>query len=329
MSWLPDSLICLFGLVVFLVCLLAVFSPFEALSWWAGWSSGELKLRLPPPDDLPSVVDTRLDENRPAHSYVVYLTGILSFTGEQIGGREVELMENIAARLPGDEVMIGDVFPYSVTNNPLNGERLLRGLWQWLTDHQKNIKNPVNPYNVLILLRNLFQVAVSADSRYGPINNVGVACEIARSLFRQEYPQGSGKPVYLVGYSGGGQIAVGAARYLREALQAPIYIIGLGGFFTDDRGIASVAHLYQIKGSRDFFPYIGDLLYPGRWPLLPYSAWNQARRQGKISVIDAGPMFHFGRSDYFSHSAKFSEDCSYADRTAKLVVSAIRGELDG
>jgi hypothetical protein len=329
MSWLPDSLVCLFGLVAFLVLLLALFSPIEALSWWAGWSSREVKLRLPPPDDSPGIVDTRADESRPARSYVVYLTGILSMSGELLGGREIALMDHIADRLPGDEVMIGNVFPYSVTNNPLNGERLLRGLWQWLNERQKNIKNPANPYNWLILLRNLFQVAVSADPRYGPLNNVGVAGEIVRSLFRQEYPRGSGKPVYLVGYSGGGQIAVGAARYLREALQAPIYVIGLGGFFTDDRGIASVTHLYQIKGSRDFFPYIGDVLFPGRWPLLLYSAWNQAKRRGKISVIDAGPMDHFGCSDYFSRSAKFPDDSCYADRTVDLIVKAISGELDG
>lgn len=320
-----NSLTCLLGLLLFFVFLLALLSPLEALSWWAGWSKQELRLRMPEPAE-DSSVDTRPDETRPASSYIVYLSGILAFSNEP-GHRELALMEGIAARLPGDEVVIGDVFPYSVMNNPLNGERTLKWLWNWLKDHQAGINNPFNVYNLLILARNLFQVAVSADPRYGPINNVGVAAEIARSLFRHGYPPGSGKPVYLIGYSGGGQISVGAARYLHAALHAPIYVIGLGGVFTGDPGIASVAHLYQLKGRRDFILYLGNLLFPGRWPILPHSPWNRARREGRITEIDPGPVWHFGPRDYFGRSAKLPDGTSYSDRTADLVVQAILGQL--
>ena len=62
---------------------------------------------------------------------------------------------------------------------------------------------------ILINVRNIMQVAVSADPRYGPIYSLGVAKEIARSLARHGYQLGSQKPIFLIGFSGGGQVSVG------------------------------------------------------------------------------------------------------------------------
>lgn len=322
MSWLLDFLGNLIVLILFLLLVMALLSPFEALGWWAGWS----KQHAPRAAGAGGAAapGTKAPARRDATLFLVYLTGILGFEGGTGGRREADLVGRIAARLPAGAVVIDDVFPYSVTNNPLNGERLFARSWEWINRRRLKKRNLVNVYSALIVARNLFQVAVSADPRYGPISNSGVAREIARSLIRHGYPPGSGKPIYLVGYSGGGQIAVGAARYLREAFDAPIHVIGLGGVYTDDPGVAALHRLTDVRGSKDFMPTVGKVLYPGRWPLLRYSPWNRALRAGRIVRVDSGPMTHFGKYDYFGRSATFPDGVSYADRTADLAAQVIR-----
>jgi hypothetical protein len=322
MSWLLNFIGNLIVLIVFLLVVMALLSPFEALGWWAGWS----KQHAPRRTDTAgaALAGGKAPARHDAALFLVYLTGILGFEGGTGGRRESDLVARIAARLPAGAVVIDDVFPYSVTNNPLNGERLFARSWDWINRRRLKKRNLVNVYSALIVARNLFQVAVSADPRYGPISNLGVAREIARSLIRHGYVPGSGKPIYLVGYSGGGQIAVGAARYLREAFDAPIHVIGLGGVYTDDPGVAALDRLTDLRGSKDFVPSVGTVLYPGRWPLLRYSPWNRARRAGRIVYVESGPMTHFGKYDYFGRSAKFPDGVCYADRTAELAAQAIR-----
>ena len=316
MSFLVDFLWLLLGLLIVLLSIVALLSPFEALGWWAGWS----KRRLAP---LTSGKPTDVAVRNDAGFFLVYLTGILGFEGGSAGNRENALIESITERLPAHAVIISDVFPYSVSNNPLNGERLFAAAWNWVDRRRRTYKSPVNLYSAIIVTRNLFQVAVSADPRYGPISNLGVAREIAASLLRHGYPPDSSKAIYIVGYSGGGQIAVGAARYLHMAFAAPIRVVSLGGVISDDPGIADVDHLYHIEGEKDPMPKLGALLYPGRWPLLPYSKWNQAKRAGRITVVKSGPMAHFGRSDYFSRSTKFPDGQSYSAHTAELAAQCI------
>ena len=84
-------------------------------------------------------------------------------------------------------------FPFSVTNNPLNGERSLGWLWQRI--HNSRLGRRGSVLAMLIFVRNLFQVGVSSDPRYGPIYNVGVARELMRSLLRHGYPPDSGIPI--------------------------------------------------------------------------------------------------------------------------------------
>jgi hypothetical protein len=220
-----------------------------------------------------------------------------------------------------DAVIISDVFPFSVTNNPLTGERLLGWLWRKIHERRKTITGSL--LASFIFARNLFNVAVSADPRYGPINNVGVANEIIKSLVREGYPVGSGKPITVMGWSGGGQIAVGVARYLHRGLETPVYVVSIGGVLTDDASIEDVEHLCHLQGSKDFFPRIGDILYPGRWRIISYSAWNRAKRAGRITVFDPGPMVHTGRGDYFDHHATLPNGQTHVEKTAEITVDCI------
>jgi pimeloyl-ACP methyl ester carboxylesterase len=312
LRWL--SLLVAFGLLLFVA--VALLSPLETLGWWAGWSRRQDEAGRRPPV-LP---DHWLAE--PASYYVVYLTGIGGFSGEFLGRREIGFLQQLQEHLP-NAIIVHDVFPFSATNNPLDGDRFLSRLWGWL--QQRRLRKPQTVFKNLISIRNILQVAVSADPRYGPIYNVGVAQEIVRSLLEKGYPPGRDKAITLIGVSGGGQVALGTARYLQEALQVPIYVISIGGVLSDDPGIAHVEHLYHLHGSRDNVPRLAELLYPGRWPFLSYSAWNKAKREGKITVIDPGPMTHMGPEEYFSRSALLADGRSHAEATADLVAGLITG----
>ena len=317
MNFVIGSAVVLAGLGLLLLFLMALLSPFEAMGWWAGWSKRDLESSTAAglPADSPSAP---LPE---ASHYIVYLTAIGGISAEDISSRERRYLALVQERLPEAKV-ISDVFPFSVTNNPLNGERALG--WMWQKIHNSRMKRHATSFlSILIFVRNLFQVGVSADPRYGPINNVGVANEIIKSLVREGYPVGSGKPITVMGWSGGGQIAVGVARYLHRGLETPVYVVSIGGVLTDDASIEDVEHLCHLQGSKDFFPRIGDILYPGRWRIISYSAWNRAKRAGRITVFDPGPMVHTGRGDYFDHHATLPNGQTHVEKTAEITVDCI------
>jgi hypothetical protein len=70
------------------------------------------------------------------------------------------------------------------------------------------------------------------------------------------------------------------------------------------------------------------VFYPGLWPIFPRSAPNLARRQGRISVIDVGPMKHMGIGDYMSRSAVLPDGRRYVDKTVDVLVGFVR-EIEG
>jgi hypothetical protein len=211
-----------------------------------------------------------------------------------------------------------------VSNNPLNGERLLGWLWQRIHNSRMGGKGSISA--ILIFVRNLLQVGVSGDPRYGPIYNVGVARELALSLLKHGYDISSGVPITVMGWSGGGQIAVGVVPYLHQALDAPVYVASIGGVLTDDPGVASVEHLYHLQSSKDKFPTIGDILYPGRWKFVRYSAWNRTKAEGRITQVDPGPMIHTGRGDYFDRHATLPDGVTHVEKTAALIADFIHSQ---
>ena len=296
-----------------LIIIMALVSPFEALGWWAGWNKRQLET-----DALDQSPSPEPDAQPDADYYAVYLTGIGGFSGSWLGDREALFLDLLAERLPGQTVVVRDVFPFSVSNNPLNGERLLTRLWNWI--HKRQMKNSSDIFTFLIVLRNLFQVAISSDPRYGPINNLGVAQEISRSLLQKGYQPGSGKTITLIGYSGGAQVSLGVTRYLHRTLEAPVQIFTFGGVMSDDPGLDDVEHLYQLIGGKDFFPKVGAIFFAGRWPLLSYSHWNKAKSQGRISAIDAGAnVVHTGTTDYFSQTATLPDGQSHMDHSLEVI----------
>jgi pimeloyl-ACP methyl ester carboxylesterase len=251
--------------------------------------------------------------------YVVYLPGIGEISGEGLDEKEKSFLAGLAAHLPDLEI-VKDVFPYAMNNNGLTSQRLFAALWRWI--QQRKLNGKVLLAN-LINIRNLFQVAVSADRRYGPIYNYGTAEVIQAALLRRGYKIGHGKPVTLIGYSGGGQIAIGAATYLKTMLKAPLQVISLGGTFADDPGLVYIDHLYHLYGQKDIAQQLATLLYAGRWPLLRYSTWNQAKAEGRVTMICIGPMRHRGSGGYLDDRSYLPTGQSYQDHSVEIMARLI------
>lgn len=295
-------------LTVLLLWLLVslLLAPIEALGWWAGWFEGdEEKDPEPEPPDKPIQLG-KID------AYLVYLTGISGVSGDVLLDEEVTFIERLDAALP-TTVVVKDVYPYSVRNRALTGQRVFAWFWRFALNMKLSDKPRRRLIGLLINIRNAFQVMVSADRRYGPIYNSAFARLIVQALLRYGYRRGSGMPVYIVGYSGGGQIAAGVVPYLKKMLGAPITVISLGGVVGAEPGIMEAEHLYHLYGRRDSVQRLGWILSPSRWTLgdgvdiLPLSRWNQAKRRDMMTFIYMGNMRHNGREGYLDDEFALDE----------------------
>jgi len=319
MNWLIDQIFTLIGLGLFLFLIAAVLAPLESLGWWAGWGGKPKRLEEIVEGEVAPVSNQAPPPE--AKYYLVYLSGIGVASADGLAPDEIDFINQLSVDIP-EAAIITDVFPYSVNNNPLTGQRVLTPLWQKVREMQE--KNPDSLAAIITInIRNMLQVLVSADPRYGPIYSVGVAEEIARSLARHGYRLGSKKPVYLIGFSGGGQISVGATPYLSPMIAAPVYVISIGGVISDDPGIKHVAHLTHFFGEKDPLQKLGEILWSGRWPMMGQSDWNRAKEKGRISMIDLGPMAHNSYGGYYDVRVKLPDGENHCVATAKAIRNAV------
>ena len=288
--------------------LMGLFAPFETFGWWAGWygeKPGER--RLPDPSEVP---------HTDAAQFVVYLTGINGLNPEEYTDAEMVFLAELQKRSPNIE-LVEDAYPYAASNEALTGERFFAWFWRRLGDMRG--KGALSLITYLVHLRNIWQVLVSSDNRFGPLYNYATAQHVLVKLLEHGYPLGSNTPVTLIGYSGGGQISVGAAPLLEEAVDAPVHVISLGGVISSNRNIMALDGLAHLYGSRDAVQRLGTIFFPQRWPFLRWTAWNKARRAGIITRIPMGPMVHVGPESYMDAQAKFEDGQSYLDKTLEVV----------
>jgi hypothetical protein len=253
-------------------------------------------------------------------SYLVYLSGIGAIDGTSIPSEESVFLEMLRTHIPG-ALLVADVFPYSVTNAGLTSRRVGKRVFGWV--EQRRLKNPLAVEQLIINLRNMFQVAVSADQRYGPIYNLGVAREIVRAIEKEGGAAIHGVPITILGWSGGGQIALGAAPFLHSMLRAPVRVISVGGVLSDDPGLAAVEHVYHFYGTRDPIQAVGEKLYAGRWKYFPQSTWNRAMAQGKITMTCLGPFTHIGTGNYWDPKTTMPDGRSHAQVTLDAVTGVL------
>ena len=88
---------------------------------------------------------------------------------------------------------------------------------------------------------------------------------------------------------------------------------------SSDRGLEALTHLYHLEGSKDIVQRLGAILFPGRWPLLGNSYWNQAKRKGKITVVLTGPMGHNGPNSYLDAQQTLPNGVSFLEATVQHI----------
>lgn len=305
------DLLTLLGIGVVALLAWAALSPFEALGWWAGWFGHQVYGGDQPPD-----FSVKTPEG--THSYLVFLSGIAQVSGESLSRRERVFLERLDASLT-HTLVISDIFPYSVNNLPLTGQPIFARLWQWALRRKFSDNWLERLGGYLINLRNIWQVAISIDHRYGPLYNQAMARVIAHRLAGLGYHPEHPEPVFVVGYSGAGQIAVGAAPYLRELVGGPIYVVLLGGIYGSDPGLLSADRIYHLYGEKDSAQRWTPVVFPGRWPLMWYSDWNRARKRGRIVFRCLGPMGHAGPTGYLTSSQYLPDGRSYQQATIEAI----------
>lgn len=310
--------ILIFGLVALLVA--ALTSPLESLSWWAGWFD-ENEER----DNLEDDFVEKIDQNTPAvappgvERYIVYLTGIGGFATDQFFPEEEAMLDRLEATMP-NSVIVRDIYPYSPhAGGLMSANRVFASFWKRAVD----AKLSGGLAGFVINLRNVLQVLVAADSRYGPVFSRGIGQIIVRALEKQGYPFGKGIPITLLGYSGGGEISVSVTPVLERALQAPISIVSLGGVFTADRGIDALSGMIHLYGTRDGVQRLGVLAFPRRWRFVP-SYYNQLRREGVIRAEVVGEMTHNGPQSYLDGESVLPDGQTYLDYSVSRLAAAIR-----
>jgi hypothetical protein len=309
------SLVTIFILALLIIL---VVSPFESLSWWAGWVSEDepAKGSAPAAQGQPPATGPRPDR------YIVFLPGVGAM-GTEVDPWEQRLVDRLHDGLRGDVILSG-LFPFTVRDDTLTEHRRTAWFWRWLAGVRERRPSLVAR---LIDWRNLTQVFVSMDPRYGPIFNKGVEENLSEVLHEQGYPDGSGVPITLIGYSGGAQISLGASLYLAHEFGAPVSVISLGGVLGDDPALATVEHLYHLWGTKDAEAGLAMLVVPPRWPIARRSRWNQALAAKRITQTCLGTMVHTGPKGYLDDDTRAPDGRSYLEITASMMLEIIGGPV--
>jgi hypothetical protein len=291
-------------------------APLEALGWWAGWlGPGDAPDASRPP---PAAAET--PSASPA-AFVVFLSGIGSISGDERLPSEDVFLDRLQAALPEVRI-VRDVFPYAPSGRPLlTGQRVFAWLWRRILAWRLSARRWLP---AILNLRNLFQVLVSADHRYGPLYSFGIARVVRERLEAHGYAPRTRTPVVLLGSSGGGQISLGCATYLGDEIGAPLAVVTFGGVMASDRGVEEVVHLTSLFGTGDRVYALGRAAFPGRWPAAAGSYWNAARRESRLAERPIGPMGHSGRGGYLDAGASSGGGAPFLDTTVREVAAAVR-----
>lgn len=266
-------------------------SPFEVLGWWAGWYGEGLEH----PHEQSPASYTEFGEHEAPEQFVIFLDGIANVGAGNYHDVEA-LLAGLASACPRS-VILGDVMPYSVLDvDLLSPTRPLAPFWRRMFDRKLEGKGGLIDFS--INLRNLAQVLVAADQRYGNVFGRGEAQLMLDSLLTRGYQPGSGTPITIVGYSGGAQIGLVAAPFLSRSLSAPLSMVSLGGVMASEAGLDYLDVMYHLEGSSDWVPKSGRALFPGLWRIAKRSHWNRLRRSGRLKFVEMGPMRHNGSGSY-------------------------------
>lgn len=289
-------------------------APVGTLVWWLnqgaeglGLKRNQLARSTPPPNaqTTPKI-----------NCYLVFLAGVGDFSANQLTTGEEQFLQRLTQQ-HSNCVAVRDIFPYSVANKDLGGERLLAPLWQFAD----RADGWLSVANGLIKIRNLWRFAISADDRYGIVYSQGIADAILdRMNAAHPIMVDRQRPlkVILLGTSGGVQVALGAATYLHQWLDNPeLIVISAGGVFDGEKGFDAIDQMYHLRGNRDAIEDISRI-FASHWRWTVGSPFNRARQQGKFHIVNTGNHEHDGDQGYFG-LAIVQPNVTYLDQTLQTV----------
>ncbi len=314
LQWLQGGTLKLLLLAGVLLLGWGTIAPVGTLVWWMRQGSQSLGLNKDQTKNLPrSTGAAGVTNSTKIDCYIVYLPGVGDFSTDETTPGEKFFLDQLVQLHP-DCVAVRDVFPYSAANESLGGERLLAPLWRVAKKDNADF---------MIKIRNLWRFAISADKRYGPIYNQGIATAIIERM-NAAYPilQSHKQPlkVILIGDSGGAQVALGAASYLHQWLNnTHLIVVSLGGSFDGRTGFEAVEHVYQLGGRQDWVKDITGIVFASRWKWTVGSPFNQAIQQGRYTVISSGPHTHDGAKGYFGTTSVENSKITYVQLTLQKV----------
>jgi hypothetical protein len=295
-----------------------IVAPVGTLVWWLREGAESLGLSQNQTRKLPGADNpSRQVGDGSINCYIVFLPGVGDFSANQLQPGEEFFLDRLEEIHPNC-VTVRDVFPYSAANESLGGRRLLAPLWRAAEEADGWLKNA----DILIKIRNLWRFAISADERYGPVYNQGIATAIVDRM-NAAHPitrkQDQPLKIILIGTSGGVQVALGAVPYLERWLDTKLIVLSVGGAFDGDTGFDTVDHVYHLKGRKDWIEDLPQIVFASNWPWVVGSPFNQARLQGRYTVTITGPHAHDGEKGYFGTAKLPNKKMTYVELTLDKV----------
>jgi len=288
-------------LLLLLIPIAGIYSLITQYAFWEGWLDG-----LPAPDQLfapaPTAGGEAVEGAAPRiRRYLIYLDGIHQSASDH-PPRITEFLDLLQSRLPPDTELLRGLETYTVMPVSLQEDKGSRWFWRRLFALQESHPSPLvqGLCAALVQANNVIKVGISSDQRYGPILNYELALKIALRLSEAGFRPEAGADLVLLGYSGGGEMAMGVADYLRQLTRAPVRIITVCGVFSANQILDEVGAILTVVGTADPVAALGRLLYPGRLPWFRRSPWNRARQRGVVRRQVVGGMAHNGKRGPFS-----------------------------
>lgn len=333
-SWLGRTFHRLSGTTVKLILAMAGFlalwgmlAPITTIVWWLNQTASSLGFEAKEKEkpDVLQQSDSQQSDSDPAVApcYIVFLPGVGNFSPNEIADGEEYFIDQLAAR-HDNCVAVKDVFPYSIANSGLDKETGLAPIWEAAKNSE------YFPGQTFIQLRNLWRFALSADDRYGPVYNLGMAHTIVERMHAAQPITRSDQPInlILVSTSGGTQVALGATDHLHDWIgEARITVVSIGGAFEGREGFNSAEHVYHFYGDRDRVTDLPHVLFPARWPFVVGSPVNQAQREDRYTVCNSGTSDHTGEEGYFGSAISY-DNISYLEQTLEEVAQLPLWSLD-
>ena len=281
-------------LLLVLIPTAGIYSLVSQFAFWEGWIEG-----LQEPATLFDAAPPRAAQTT-AH-YVVYLDGIHQKESDH-PPRITDFLALLERALGPHTRLLRAIETYTVLPVGLAEDAGSAWFWRRLLSLQEQHPNGLVQVlaATLVEANNVIKVGISSDRRYGPILNVELALKVADRLAEAGFHPSSGAPITLLGYSGGGEMAMGMADYLRRICRCPVRIVTFCGVCSGNQELAKVEGITTVVGSRDPMELVGRLAYPGRSPLLPLTRWNKAISAGTVRRTLIPGMTHNGNQGPFS-----------------------------